>query len=50
MADTATAPTSTSEETFAKALAAENAGDNIKAEQFLKLAVIKDKRERGLPI
>jgi hypothetical protein len=33
---------STSEQAFAKALAAENAGDNAKAEMWLKLAVKRE--------
>jgi hypothetical protein len=38
---------SNSEQAFAKALAAENAGDNAKAEMWLKLAVKRESEENG---
>lgn len=38
---------STSEQLFAKALAAENEGANIKANQWLKLAVKREEEERA---
>lgn len=38
---------SNSEQAFQKALAAENAGDNAKAEMWLKLAVKREADERN---
>lgn len=44
-----TVTTSNSEQAFTKALAAENAGDNAKAEMWLKLACKREEAEMQQP-